>query len=86
MGYEGTLKGLVVGNNFQMESLIERAMQEVAQKGWDASDRAVLLAGLAWVKGSSRGNRKEIVLRLGTPMALGGGFVGIVISILDRVL
>ena len=74
--------------------IIEEAQEEVIEKGTDnVSDRSLYLASLGWLaytlkSGNSNKNRqnglKGRVQQYSTPTIAGGGFVGLLLLIVER--
>lgn len=74
------------GRSYQLEHLMEAASQEVAEKGLEASERAMTLACFKWL-GSRVGNKEapkkiQIALKVGSPLAIGAGLM----AVLDKLV
>ena len=74
----------------QIDIAIYEAQKAVAEKGVEGADsKDVILAGFGWLAGRLNGNgrsKREVIIKVGTPAALGGGTVAIVLTIIQRLL
>ena len=86
----------------QIAILIEAADKRLANEGADAAPTDAVLVSNGVImstlekmcgilenirdNGRTPGTKKDIVIRLGAPMAVGGGVIGIILAILEKLV